>query len=523
MISWILLACAGDPDSPPEERGPIPEVEAREPVLKRLTQAQYHNSVDDLFGPDLVLPSLEPDLEVDGLLAIGSATTTISPYGVEQYEGASFDIAEQVLADDARRAQVLACEPESLGDADCLDLVFSELGERVWRRPLTDEELAFHTDLVVTAGTTLEGTDAGLTFGIAALLQSPNFLYRVELGDGQAYSDWEMATRLSYFLWNTTPDDELLDAAAAGELTDDELLAEHVDRMLADERARQGVRNIFSDLWRLYELDDLTKDPNIFPHMTDEVGPSAREETLAGIEYLAFDTDEPYCNIFTTRRAFLDRTLAAIYEVPAPEREGFGMTELPPDEQRQGLTGQVSFLALQAHPVSTSVTRRGLFIRQDILCHVIPPPPSDVDTSIPETSTEAPTMRERVAQHLEDPACAACHEITDPIGLALENFDGIGRWRNDDNGYEIDATGDIDGVTYDDAEGLARVLAQHQDLGPCLTERVFSYANGQAVVPANSDLVDWHAEGFELDEQHLLGLLRDIALGPGFRHAGEVE
>ena len=523
MFTWILLSCGTEPVDEARDRGPIPEVEAREPVLKRLTQEQYRNSVDDLFGEGLVLPSLEPDIEIDGLIAIGSASTTISPYGVEQYEAASFDIAEQVLADDARRSTALVCEPASVDDTACIDEAIADLGWRVWRRPLTDEEVLRHADLVVEAGTTLEDLDAGLTFGVAAMLQSPNFLYRVELGDGEAYSNDEMATRLSYFLWNTTPDDELLRAAADGELTDDELLADQVDRMLADDRARQGVRNLFSELWSLHDLEDLSKDPYVFPHMTDEVGPSAKEETLAGVEYLTFETDEPYCDLFTTRRTFVDRTLAAIYEIPAPEREGFGMTELPADGQRAGLFGQVSFLATQAHPVSTSVTRRGIFVRTDVLCHTIPPPPAGVDTSIPEPDEDAATMRDRVARHLEDPACASCHEITDPVGLALENFDGIGRWRTTDNGATIDASGDIDGATFDDAEGLGEVVAAHADLGPCLTERVFSYANGQAVVPASTDLVGWHAEGFDIDDQDVLGLLRDVALGPGFRSVGEVE
>jgi len=517
----LLLACNGEPEPLDEvlERGEVPAFDAPAPVLRRLTQEQYTNSLDDLFGEGLVLPKLEPDIELEGLYALGAAVTSASPYGVEQYESAAFSVAEQVMAE--RSDLALSCEPEGLDDEACASQSLGELGRRVWRRPLTQGELDVLVDLVLVASETLEDFDAGYEYGIAALLQSPHFLYRIEGGSDGAYTDWEMATRLSYFLWNTTPDEELLLAAEAGELTDDAGLAAQVDRMLEDERAQDGVRNLFAELWSLYELDELSKDPTLFLHMSDQVGPSAREETLLGVEHLVFDLDGDYTTIFTTRTTFLDRTMAALYEVPAPEREGFGETELPKEGGRRGFLGQASFLALQAHPVSTSVTKRGQFLRERVLCHIIPPPPSDVDTSIPEASDAAPTMRERVARHLEDPSCASCHEITDPVGLGLENFDGIGRWRSEENGVAIDPSGDVDGDAFATAWELGGVIAAHPDLGPCLVERTTQYATGN--VSQSRELMNWHEDGFEIEGNRVLFLLRDVALSPAFRQVGGVE
>lgn len=520
LIALSTLACQPD-DAPVEvaERGSVPDFDAPAPVLKRLTQEQYRNSVDDLFGEGLVLPTLEPDQEIEGLIALGSGVTSISPYGVEQYEAAAYSIAEQVMTD--RPEMALVCQPDDVDDAACAESSIEELGRRVWRRPLSAEESEVLVDLILVASETLDDFDSGYEFGIAALLQSHNFLYRSELGVDGAYTDWEMASRLSYFLWNTTPDEELLLAADAGELRDDAGLSAQVDRMLADERARDGLRNLFAELWSLYDLDDLSKDPTLFLHMSDQVGPSAREETLLGVEYLAFDLDDPYRELFTTRRTFLDHTMSALYEVQAPSRDGFGMTELPKETGRRGFLGQASFLALQAHPVSTSVTKRGQFVRERILCHVIPPPPSDVDTSIPEASESEPTMRERVARHLEDPTCATCHQITDPVGLGFENFDGIGRWRDEENGYTIDASGDLDGDAFADAWELGASVANHRDLGACLVERTTQYATGH--VDQDRELMSWHEEGFEISDQSLLFLLRDVALSPAFRELGEVE
>ena len=208
--------------------------------------------------------------------------------------------------------------------------------------------------------------------------------------------------------------------------------------MIAHPSFEDGARAFFTDMWTLYQLDDITKDPTVFTHMSPEVGASAREETLRGVVENVVYEDGDYRDLFTTTRTFLDRKLASIYNVRAPVREGFGEAFLDEDGHRRGVLGHVSFLALQSHAVNSSATLRGKFVREVLLCQYIPPPPSDVDTSIPEASADAVTLRERVAVHLEDEFCASCHQLVDPIGLGLEQFDGLGHFRTTEFGGVID-------------------------------------------------------------------------------------
>jgi hypothetical protein len=379
------------------------------------------------------------------------------------------------------------------------------------------------------ASGTLADPAAGVTYALAAILQSPWFLYRVELGEAdpddptrRRYTSEEMATRLAYFLWNTTPDTTLLDAGAAGELVTDEGLAAQVERMLADERAKEGVRALFDDVFTLYELDDLAQDPTLFTHMSPDVGPAAREETLRVIERIVFQ-DEDWRSFYTTRDTYLDPVLAALYNVRAPTREGFGAVTLDPAGGRAGFFGQASFLALQSHPTATSPTLRGMFVRTVVLCQDIPPPPADVDASIPEADTTSPTMRDRLTVHMSDPTCASCHQLTDPIGLGFENFDALGVWRVAENGATIDPGGVLDGGAFVDAVSLGQVVSQHPQIAPCLARTVFRYANGRAVGDGESDLVSWHADGLEESSFRVKALLADIATSPGFRRVGDLE
>ena len=525
-----LLACTGTDEDTAAfiPRGESPDFSPPEPQVKRLTETQYFNSIADIFSDQIaVTTQLDPLEESNGLYAVGASVSTVSPLGVERFETAAYQIAEQAMDDEEMRLRLVPCEPKGTRDDECAALALEGIGFQVWRRSLNSTELDGLVDVAGIAAETLGDFHDGLEYGIAALLQSPHFLYRIELGEpddagGYRYTDYEMASRLSYFLWNTTPDQILLDAAELGGLTETEDLAFHVDRMLSDDRARAGMRAFFIDMLNLHELDDLTKDPLIFLYMSDDLGESAREETLVGLEQLIFEDNADYRELFTTQDAWVNRRLASIYNVPAPSMDGFAWTTLSNADRRRGFFGQVSFLALQSHAVSTSVTLRGKFIRENILCQNIPDPPSDVDTSIPEVSAEAATMRERVAIHLEDPACAVCHEITDPLGLGLENFDGIGRWRTSENGVAIDASGDLDDHEFNDAWELSEAVAQHDRLGLCLTETMLGYAGGFSIGDDLDDLAEWHTHGLENADYRVQWLMRDIAMSPGFRTAGEV-
>ena len=521
---WTLLACNDAPlDTGERTNGPLPEVTAGAPTLRRLTTAQYENALVDLFGEGLVLPaSIEPDTQAEGLLSVGAGIASVSPWGVERYEDAALDIAEQVV----EGGLDLPCEPAGSGDADCAEDIVDELGRRIWRRPLTDAEIERLGGVIAWIGEDAGDFDVGLTYGLAAMLQSPHFLYRKEHGtsaDGGALDGYELATRLSFFLWNTIPDDELLAAAEAGELSTDEGLAAQAQRLLDDDRAADGVRNLFTELYTLYDLDDLDKDPLVFTHASADLGPAAREETLLLVEHLLLRERGDYRDLFSTRRTWLDPRLAALYQVRAPDPDGFGEHEFDKDDGRRGLLGHASILAQYSHATSSSATLRGKFIRDTVLCHEIPAPPGDVDTTIPEADDTSPTLRDRIAIHLEDPTCAGCHQLLDPIGLGLENFDGIGRWRDTENGQTIDASGELDGAAFETAWQLSGEVADHPDLAPCFTEHVYHYAVGRSTAAGERDLTEWLTVEFEIQGHSVPDLMLATVMSPGFRTAGAYD
>ena len=424
------------------------------------------------------------------------------------------------------RGEVLTCLPTSADDRDCLSKIFVELGRKVWRRPLNGQEVDALVQVSAHAGRTLGDVYEGLQYGVAALLQSPDFLMRPETGSWDeggvlVYKDYEMASRLSFLLWNSVPDDELLDAAERGELDTPEGIDGQVQRLLADPRAHDGLRAWTIDLFHLDELDGIQKDPSVFIYMNEDFETAAVEETVRTVDHLVFEQEADLRDLMTTRTTFVDRTLAALYDVAAPDRDGFGEVELPEDGPRAGLLGQASLLAVNAHPSSSSATLRGKFVRGTLLCETLDPPPAGVDTSIPEATPDAPTLRDRIQVHLQAPACAGCHERMDPIGLGMEQFDGMGRYRTTEADTTIDPTGDLDGVAFDDALGLALAVRDHENFVPCLTEQVARYALGREIHPEDEPAMDWLTERFETYDHRLKPLWMELAVSPLFRQVGE--
>lgn len=517
LLPALLLSCARF------DAGPEPAVAPPEPALRRLTIRQYHNAVADLFGADLLAPtSLEPDATLEGLPSLGAAIASTSPLGVERYEAGARLVADQVFADAA--PSELPCSPSGPSDAACARAWLEARGPAVLRRPLTPAELDTWVGLVTSIGSDAGDFRVGARYALAGLLQSPAFLYRSEHNDGQGgpLEAFELATRLSFFLWNGPPDEALLAAASEGRLGTPEGRASEVDRMMEHPRFRRGVRDFFTELLGLDGLNRMTKDPTVFAHTSPELWASAREQTLGTIEQYVVDEDADYRALFTSRRAWVDARLAALYAIPAPALQGFAWAELPADGGRAGLLGHASLLALHAHATSSSATRRGKFVRATLLCQGVPPPPADVDTSIPEADASAPTLRDRLQSHQENPTCAACHRILDPVGLALENFDGVGRWREIENGVRIDPSGELDGASYSDAIGLGEAVAAHEQLGHCLTERLVSYGVGHLPTDGEEAWVEWLAHDFEGNGMSVRHLIRAIALSDAFAVGGDL-
>lgn len=537
---------------PPEPELPPPPFAPAPTQLLRLTAEQFDNVVHDLYGEDIVsaLP-LEPDVRLAGFFAVGAGVDSVSESGVNQYEAQALSIGEQAMADTPARDALFDCTPTGITDDACARSFITRHGRITYRRSLTEDEITRFVTLARTAATVRGDFYAGMSLVVAAQLQSPHFLYRHELGDvveptadephvQRELRGTELASRLSFFLWNTTPDRDLLDAAESGALDTPEGLEAEVRRMVDDPRTRRAVRSFFSEMLQLDRLSNLSKDRNAFLHYSPAVGPAAREETLLTIEDHVFEQDADYRDLMTTRTTFLNRTLAAIYEVPAPTRDGFGRYQHSATGMRRGLLGQLSFLALHAHATRSSPTLRGRFVRINLLCTDVPPPPANVAVDLSETDASL-SIRDQLWEHRENPVCSSCHALMDPIGLGFENFDGLGQfsevdWRltfgpdgdvvRDENGDrvlvegpELDVTGDVDGVPFTNPIQLTEALRNHPDLPTCLTRSVYRYATGHEEVRSEAaQLVSLDAS-FEESGFRVKELLVRVALSAGFRQA----
>ncbi|MBL9105427.1 MAG: DUF1592 domain-containing protein [Myxococcales bacterium] len=447
--------------------------------LRLLTPTQYRNSVIDVLGVATA------PMVGQWRSSIAAAQGGVAAAAVEDYEEAAQAITAAVFADPAVRLQVAGCTPTaSPGDA-CAAQVVAMLGRRAWRRPLTAAEVERWGEVVVGVSGLLGG-DAwvGLQYAVAGILQSPNFLYRVELGAPVAADDplfvrldgYELASRLSYLLWNTTPDEELLAAAAAGELDEEDGTLAQVDRLFASPRARDGVIQLFVDMFDLDALLSLQKDAVLLPAFTPTLGPAMREEMVRVIADTVL-VQRDYRRLLASDGGFVDAELAALYGLEGAFGPEFTPVTLP--EGRGGLLTLAGFLAINSGEASTSPTKRGLVVRRVLMCQTIPPPPPGVDAMLPEPGDDAPmTKRQQLDQHVTDPTCAGCHQFTDPIGLALEHFDAIGGWRATDQGLEIDPSGKLDGVMFADAVELGGLIAEHASTGDCVVRNLYRYATG---------------------------------------------
>ena len=529
----LILACSSEPTLNDIAKPESYEQADPAPVLmRRLTQTQYKNVLHDVFGDDLLIPNLsEPDSMMGGFLSVGAGVASLSSRGVESLENASYAIAKQVVESETMLNNVLTCSATSFDDVTCATTFIENLGQRMWRRSMEEEEVQRYVAIVLQAASVYEDFNKGLEFGMAALIQSPYFLYRIELGEEdpdnptqRRYTAMELAHRLSFFLWNRLPDQTLLEAAEDGSLHTREGLFEQAKRMIDDDKAKEGMSNFFTEYLRLYKLKDVTKDPTLFEHYSHKMADDATTETLMLLEYLIFDLETDFRESLTTRTSFVNHRLAAMYNLPYSDINGdFQYVSHPEERHRPGLLGHVSFLALHGHSVSTSATIRGSAVRSIFLCQEIPPAPVDVDTSIPEASGETLTLRDRVAEHLENDSCAGCHLLMDPIGLGFENYDSIGRWRDTDNGAVIDPGGDLDGVDFENPTELATALSEHNNFTWCLTRGFARYANGREESSSERSHLDVLDTRLAHHQYRIKPFLLEMVMSPLFRVAGNLE
>jgi hypothetical protein len=498
--------------------------------MKRLTLRQYRNSVRDLLGQSVRVPTdLEVDTPLYGFSTIGAAQLSVSPRAAEQFEAAALDVAHQVFASSAMRAALVGCTPATAGDA-CVQRFVTTFGRKAWRRPLTTEERARWMSVVSTVTPLFNDVWAGLEYAVAGMLQSPHFLYRVELGEPdpmnasrRRYTAWEMAERLSYFVWNTTPDDALLTAAETGTLYTVDGLQAQARRLLASPRARESIGNFFTEHLKLDRLDTVTRDPTVYPLMSPTLPGAMRTEVLKMLEDIVFTRDVDVREMFDTRSTFVNDELARLYSLPFSAPAGpagaFASLTLPTTGPRGGVLTTAGFLTLNAHATETSPTLRGRFIRQYLLCQDIPPPPPNVTTTLPPPTTMPRTLRQRLEEHRVNPTCAGCHALMDPIGFGLEHFDSLGQYRTTDHGLPVDASGEIDGMRFRNARELGAILRGHPRSGACLTRQVYRYATSHVDSDGEAVVLRDLAEAFTQGGHHFQSLVVGVVTSDGFRYA----
>ena len=499
-------------------------------VMRKLTQTQYRNTIQDIFGSVTLNGRFDPDPRAEQLVAVGAGKTTVTPSGFEGYDRIAGGIATQVV-DARRREQYLPCKPASTTAADnaCAGQFLSRMGHLLFRRPLTNDELGAFVKLAADSATQTRDFYQGLELSLTGMLTAPQFLFVHDQKEadpdhpgGLRLAPSSMATRLSFMLWNSTPDLPLLEAAERGELRTPAGLAKQVDRMLASRRLEAGVRAFFSDMLQFDAYNTLEKDAELYPAYNPKIVGQSQEQTLRTIVRHLLEQNGDYRDLFTTRETFMTSMLASAYGVPldadyTSDSQWFDF-QVPRNVPQAGILTHFSFVGLHSHPGRTSPTLRGKALREILMCQKVPDPPGNVDfTQFNATEGKSMTVRERLAKHQENPVCAGCHKITDPIGLAFENFDTVGAYRTVDAKLPIDPSGALDGAAFKDADGLSKVFHDSPHPAACLVQRVYAYGTGRAPTQSEAGwLRDYARDGFAGKGYRLRTLLRDIALSPSF-------
>jgi hypothetical protein len=497
--------------------------------LFRLTHRQWENTIRDLFyladhtglsehfrsdpaGSGYLFENNAQSLEVDGALWSG-------------YQRAAADVAELVTSDPTIASGFLP--PDGGDDAVRARSFIEEFGARAFRRPLTGPEVDELLALFETGPdlySAVDGFDAGVRIVVETMLQSPHFLYRIERstepsGDVIVLDDYEVASRLSYFLWNTMPDDELFEAAGSGTLTTVAGVEPHARRLLADPRAI-GVVELFHDtMFDVEAFEGIAPSPAFFPDAPATLGASAQTELRMFVQDLVFEQAGSVADLMTSNRTFVNADLAAIYGLEGDFGSTFEAVELDPS-QRSGLLTQVGFLARNASSVNPDPIHRGVFVAEHITCTHIPAPPDGVP---PLPPPEGKSNRQTVEEHTEQPGtdCVSCHStVINPYGFVFENYDATGAFRTIDNGFEVDASATVilagEQIAVQNAVELMGIFADSPRVHGCYLEHWVQYAHGRPAAPEDGPLVERLATTSTASAASVQDLLVDIVTSQPF-------
>jgi hypothetical protein len=494
-------------DADPEAACEVPTVDAS--PLRRLTRLEYDNTVRDLLGVTHrpAYERLGPDEASAGFHSNGVApisATTLDVY---------VDIAEEIAPlGFEQRSRWIDCDFAEVG---CPDAFVEAFGRQAFRRPLTDAEI---TDYVALYESSLSSWDVetAVALVVQSMLLSPAFLYHLEPmpagaeeTDVVAMGEYELASRLSYFLYVSMPDEALFDAAAAGTLSEPGELEAQVRRMLADDRAADTIASFHRQWLHIDDIDDRVKDSALFPAWDAALADAMALETASFADEVIRRGDHKLQTLLTADWTLGDASLAELYGVAAPGTDG--RIDLDPQE-RSGVLTQAAFLTAQAHAAEVSWVYRGKFVRENLLCDELQPPPPGVEVN----ETNDPSR-------LEDPQCSGCHALMDPIGRGFDNYDAIGAFRlENDEGQSVDAQGDVLGHddigTFENAVDLSRKLAAAPVVHDCMALQWFRYAMRRLEGEADQCAIDDIVAQFEESEQDIAELIVAIVSSDAFRY-----
>jgi hypothetical protein len=531
LLIATLAACngfIGDPGAepgatPPDPTGPT----VRDPedplgafvpapaAMRRLTRVQYEAALRDVFGEGIApTTELEQDENTARFSSIGATRIATSPRGVEQYAEAAFDVAGQVVAQRDSLEVLSGCLPSTSADP-CIRDVVAHYGRLLFRRALDDDEVARFSAIVGAAGDDADMLDMGMRYMFSALLQAPSFLYVPAVGvevsgsDVHRFDGYEMASRLSLFLWNTIPDDELLAAAEAGELDTAEGVAAQTRRMLDDPKADGLASRFIEEAWHVRELTGTSKHMERYPDWSGELLADLRTEVRMVLGDLQEGGD--FLQVFDGTSTYVNDRLAGFYGVEAGGSD-FAPVDLGDD--RTGLLTAAAVIAANSPSDRSTPTERGVFILESLLCREIPAPPADaLEAGLEQLAMLEPgDERGFILARLDDPACGGCHSTIDPLGMALDDYDAIGRFRTGG-----DAIGELPGEPYVDVHDLAASLRGEGEASRCLTKRLLGFGGAHEVREGEEVIVHEVTADFDAGGNTFESLVVSLVASDGFR------
>jgi hypothetical protein len=520
------VACTGEISQTGERGGPpaVDPVLAIESGVRRLSQAELDNTLRDLLGDDTApaarLLNEDEFRPFDNDYTIQQASEAL----ITSLEALAEQVAERAVGDAARRAALVPCTPSGAGDEQCFREFLDAFLPRALRRAVTTEEINAYIPLLAFASEDNAVVDndfyTAIQLAVSATLQDPEFLYRVEQGTpgdtpGLLELDgYEIASRMSYLLWASMPDDALLAAAAAGTLESSEGRRAEALRMLADSKARTQLHR-FHAMWLGYRS---------IPH-TPELVDAFNRETSALIDRVILDEPGSYLRMFTMDETYIDDSLADHYGLPRPAN-GQGWVSYD-GTGRAGILGHGSLLAAFSKFEDTSPTQRGILVRTRFMCEEVPRPPPNVDADQPpQGAMDAVCKYERYAEHRDQSSsCAGCHSLVDPIGFGLENYDVAGRYREHDDGLPecvIEGSGEIVGVGAFSGPGeLSRLLVDNDYVDACAVEQFLTFALGRPTSSYEAQLLQEMVESFRAGDHDFKTFMVDFIASDRFARRAE--